>query len=221
MGSPSSEEGRLDSEGPQHKVKVPSFFMGKYPVTQAQWRAIMGDNPSYFKGDNRPVEQVSWDDCVKFCQEVSSKVGKDVRLPSEAQWEYACRAGTTTPFYFGPTLTSELANYDANYTYAKGPKGTYREQTTEVGEFPPNAFGLYDLHGNVWEWCQDDWHDNYEGAPTNGSSWLNNSSIKVMRGGSWYAYPRFCRSADRIWGTRDYRFNLGGFRVALCFGRTT
>jgi formylglycine-generating enzyme required for sulfatase activity len=176
MGSPEPEG--YDSEKPQHEVTVPPFFMGKYPITQAQWRAIasrkdlkverdLEANPSRFKDRDRcPVEKVSWYDAVEFCARLSQHTGKSYRLPSEAEWEYACRAGTTTPFHFGETITSELANYRATETYGAGVKGTYRQETTEVGSFGvANAFGLYDMHGNVWEWCLDDWHDNYEGAP--------------------------------------------------------
>jgi formylglycine-generating enzyme required for sulfatase activity len=199
MGSPETKAERHDNESPQHYVDVPEFWMGKYVVTQEQWQVIMGNEPSYFKGKNRPVERVSWNNATKFCEKLSKKTGRDYRLPSEAEWEYACRAGTTTPFYFGETITEELANYRASETYADEPKGKYREQTTPVGQFPPNAFGLYDMHGNVWEWCQDVWHDNYDGAPVDGSAWLNggNSSRRVVRGGSWYFNPRWCRSANR------------------------
>ncbi len=150
------------AEKPQHEVTVQPFALGKYPITQAQYRQVMGVNPSHFNGDNLPVECVSWDDAVKFCQKLSEQTGKEYRLPSEAEWEYAARAGTTTPYHFGETITDKLANY-----------GNKVGKTTSVGEFPPNAFGLYDMHGNVWEWCQDNWHDNYEGAPTNGSAWLS------------------------------------------------
>jgi formylglycine-generating enzyme required for sulfatase activity len=199
MGSPETEAKRDDDEGPQHYVNVPEFFMGKYPVTQAQWQAVMGNNPSYFKGKNRPVEKVSWNEATKFCQKLSKKTGRDYRLPSEAEWEYACRAGTKTPFYFGETITPELVNYNGNDTYSNGPEGKYRKETTDVGNFPPNSFGLYDMHGNVYEWCQDVWHDNYDGAPVDGSAWVNggNSSRRVRRGGSWFGYPWWCRSANR------------------------
>ena len=192
MGSPDTEAQRYDREGPQHYVDVPEFWMGKYVVTQEQWQAIMGNNPSRFEGKNRPVERVSWNNATKFCEKLSKKTGRDYRLPSEAEWEYACRAGTTTPFYFGETITEELANYRASETYADEPKGKYREQTTPVGQFPPNAFGLYDMHGNVWEFCQDVWHSDYDGAPVDGSAWVNggNSSYRVLRGGSWCTLPR-------------------------------
>ncbi|MFN4875064.1 MAG: SUMF1/EgtB/PvdO family nonheme iron enzyme, partial [Aphanizomenon sp.] len=191
MGSPANEAERSDREGPQHQVTVPSFFMGKYPLTQAQYQAIMGNNPSYFEGNNRPVETVSWDDAVTFCQKLSQRTGKNYRLPSEAEWEYACRAGTKTPFSFGDNITTDLVNYDGTYPYKSAPKGEYREQTTDVGTFPPtfppNPFGLYDMHGNVWEWCEDDWHENYIDAPTDGSAWnsQSGSNTKLLRGGSW------------------------------------
>jgi formylglycine-generating enzyme required for sulfatase activity/tRNA A-37 threonylcarbamoyl transferase component Bud32 len=217
MGSPQGEKGRDDDEGPQHQVKLQSFLMGKYPVTQAQWRAVMGNDPSYFNGDNLPVEQVSWNDCNNFCQQISQKTGKEFRLPSEAEWEYACRAGTTTPFYFGETITTELANYNGEYIYQNESKGVYRQETTEVGQFSPNSFGLYDLHGNVWEWCADDYYNNYQGAPSDGSVWLKNNSNSVLRGGSWYYNPDYCRSANRDNGNaeRDKRNNNVGFRLVV------
>jgi formylglycine-generating enzyme required for sulfatase activity len=219
MGS-LKEEG-YDTEKPQHQVTLSSFFMGKYPVTQAQYQAIMGTNPSHFKGSNRPVERVDWNDAVTFCQKLSQRTGKNYRLPSEAEWEYACRAGTTTPFHFGETITTDLANYNGNYTYGQEPKGVYREETTEVGSFGvANNFGLYDMHGNVRERCQDNWHSDYYGAPTDGSSWLKNtqsSDIKLLRGGSWYYVPGNCRSASRVNNNLDYDSNYIGFRV-VCSG---
>ncbi len=216
MGSPVEEENRRDSESPQHMVTVPSFFMGRFPVTQAQYQAVMGANPSNFKGDNRPVEQVSWDDAMTFCEKLSERTGRTYRLPSEAEWEYACRAGTTTPFHFGPTITADLVNYDGNYTYGAAPKGKYRGQTTDVGSFPPNAFGFYDMHGNVWEWCLDHWHYSHEGAPTDGSGRLSSgeSKLRLLRGGSWDAIPRLCRSAYCSWFARGRGDNDFGFRVA-------
>ena len=218
-------------EKPRHEVKIQPFFMGKFQVTQAQWRAIaslpkvkidLEPNPSYFKGDDLPIEQVSWEEAVEFCQRLSLQTRKDYRLPTEAEWEYACRAGTTTPFHFGETITGELANYRANYTYANEPKGEYREKTTRVGSFPPNAFGLYDLHGNVCEWCEDNWHDNYEGAPMDASAWTSEySSDKVIRGGSWFFYPVSCRSAFRLYLTRENRDLNSGLRVVCIASRTT
>ena len=230
MGSPTTEESSHDSERPQHQVTVPSFFMGKYPITQAQWRTLarmvhlqvnrhLDPDPSWFKGDNLPVERVSWYDAVEFCDRLSQYTGKQYRLPSEAEWEYACRAGTTTPFYFGETITTDLANYGRNYG----------QTTTDVGSFPPNAFGLYDMHGNVYEWCLDNWHDNYKGAPTDGSPWFDKndnlsqkSGSAVLRGGSWFNNPDGCRSACRNYGIAG-RGSIGdyiGFRVVCAFGRT-
>ena len=223
MGSPANEAERGDNESPQHQVTVPSFFMGKYPLTQAQYQAIMGKNPAYFKGNNRPVENVSWDDAVRFCQKLSQRTGKNYRLPSEAEWEYACRAGTKTPFSFGDNITTDLVNYNGNYPYKSAPKGKYREQTTDVGTFPPtfppNPFGLYDMHGNVWEWCEDDWHENYIDAPTDGSAWnsQSGSNTKLLRGGSWRDDAGFCRSAIRGRDSRDLRHNDYGFRVVSSF----
>jgi formylglycine-generating enzyme required for sulfatase activity len=213
MGSPENEAGRRDTESPQHQVSVPSFFIGKYLLTQAQYQAVMGNNPARFKGNNRPVEKVSWDDAVAFCQKLTQKTGKNYKLPSEAQWEYACRAGTTTPFYFGKTITPDLVNYDGNYVYAAAPKGKYRKQTTDVGTFPPNAFGLYDMHGNVWEWCEDDWQENYIIAPLNGSASISQSTRKVLRGGSWVNNPVNCRSAYRNYNDAGFVYYNGGFRV--------
>ncbi len=233
MGSPEGEG--YDREKPQHQVTVQPFFMGKFPVTQVQWRAIASRNdlrvnrdlkpePSWFKGDdNRPVEQVDWYDAVEFCDRLSKLTGRDYRLPSEAEWEYACRAGTITPFYFGETITDKLANCDASYTYAEEPKGKYREETTPVGQFSPNAFGLYDMHGNVLEWCADPWHENYKGAPTDGSVWQENGNDNrsPLRGGSWYCVPDDCRSANHdYYYARDIIPDFVGFRVACGVGRT-
>gem|GEM_PF-5827541 len=231
MGAPESEEESQDDERPQHQVSVPAFFLGKYPVTQAQWRAVanlpkcerdLKPNPSGFSGDNRPVEKVSWWDAVEFCQRLSQHTGRDYRLPSEAEWEYACRAGTQTPFYFGETITTDLANYDGNEVYGRGKKGEHRKQTTDVGSFPANGFGLFDMHGNVWEWCADDWHNNYKGAPTNGSAWIDlknrTKTPKLLRGGSWLNVPHGCRSAIRDW--RRPASLSDGFRVACASART-
>jgi formylglycine-generating enzyme required for sulfatase activity len=218
MGSPENEAERLSYESPQHQVTVPSFFIGKYQLTQAQYQAIMGANPSSFKGNNRPVENVSWDDAVAFCKKLNQKTGKNYRLPSEAEWEYACRAGTKTPFYFGDNITTDLVNYDGNYSYKSAPKGKYRQQTTDVGTFPPNPFGLYDMHGNVWEWCEDDCHENYINAPTDGSAWNSRSgSHKLLRGGSWGNNPAYCRSAFRFGLNNLDDYYSIGFRV-VCSG---
>lgn len=223
MGSPSAEKSRNSNESPQHDVNVPAFFMGRFEVTQEQYQQVMGTNPSRFEGKKRPVKQVSWNDAVEFCKKLSQNTGRTYRLPSEAEWEYACRAGTTTPFHFGETITTELANYNGNYTYASEPKGKYRQQTTEVGIFLPNAFGLYDMHGNVWEWCQDTWHESYTGAPKDGSAWINNDNqYHLLRGGSWINSPNYCRSASRYfntWAERDFIDDPVGFRVVCAVGR--
>lgn len=192
-----------DSDGIQHKVKMYAFSMGKYLVTQAQWKQVselpkvkrdLNPSPAHFKELNRPVEQVSWHDAVEFCDRLSIKTKRQFRLPSEEEWEYACRAKTTTPFHFGETLTPDLANYNSTYIYANGPKGKYRKETTVVGIFPPNAFGLYDMHGNVWEWCLDYWHDIYNEFLT----LLENDAIsRLVRGGSYVNSPMECRSSYR------------------------
>jgi formylglycine-generating enzyme required for sulfatase activity len=211
--------------------------MGETLVTQAQWRAIaslpqvkkaLELNPSRFKGDELPVEGVSWQDAIEFCARLSRYTKKNYRLPSEAEWEYACRAGTTTPFHFGETITSELANYDASVVYQEEPAGKFRGKTTPVTTFSQNAFGLYDMHGNLWEWCLDPWNNNYEGAPKDGRVWDNKNkdniyhnifnSINILikdprpriaRGGSWSYGPRNCRSASRYF---DNDYTLVGFR---------
>ncbi|MCC5897194.1 MAG: formylglycine-generating enzyme family protein [Phormidium sp. BM_Day4_Bin.17] len=225
MGSPQDELDNRENEQPQHSVTIPSFFMGRYPITQAQWRMVAGypeverelnPDPSRFKGENRPVEKVRWQDAVEFFQRLSRQSGRSYRLPSEAEWEYACRAGTQTPFHFGETLTDELANYDATEIYGRGVTGERRGKTTEVGQFPPNNFGLHDMHGNVWEWCQDDWHDDYKGAPEDGRAWVDDppkNDRKVLRGGSWGNYPKSCRCAFRYDYTRDGFNDFRGFRV--------
>ena len=227
MGSPEQEKKRTSAEGPQHQVTVPTFFMGRYPVTQAQWRIVAGwekgleTDPSRFKGDNRPVEQVSWHDAKKFCQRLSKKTKRHYRLPTEAEWEYACRAGTTTPFACGETISTELANYDGRYIYERGKTGEYRKETTPVGQFGwTNPWGLSDMHGNVYEWCEDYWHENYENAPNDGSAWLTDSEDKyrVCRGGSWSFNPLCCRSAYRFGNGPDYRNIDIGFRL-ICVPR--
>ena len=216
MGSPENEEGSCVLKT-QHQVTVPSFFMGKYPVTQAQYQAIMGTNSSYFNGSNRPVESADWNNAVAFCQKLSKRTGKTYRLPSEAEWEYACRAGTKTPFHFGETITTDLANYNGNYTYGQGPKGVYREETTEVGSFGvANNFGLYDMHGNVYEWCLDGMINYYTDAPADGSAWLDteeNTNFKLLRGGSWNFDPVDCRSAYGYIPFLDFGNASVGFRV--------
>jgi len=242
MGSPEGEG--YKSEKPQHRVAVPAFFMGKYAVTQAQWKVVaalpqiereLEPDPSRFKGSERPVETVSWLETVEFCQRLSRKSGREYRLPSEAEWEYACRAGTTTPFHFGETITTDLANYrgtDWEYEgktypgfYGSGPRGEFREETTPVGHFKiANPFGLYDMHGNVWEWCADQWHDTYEGAPIDGSAWIENEndnhSQRLVRGGSWLHLPWVCRSAYRDDCSPGLRDDFLGLRVVCSAPRT-
>ncbi len=222
MGSPETEAERQSYESPQHKVKFSSFCMGKYPVTQAQWKAVaalpqvnisLNPDPSCFKGASLPVEQVLWEEAVEFCARLSQKTGYTYRLPSEAEWEYACRAGTTTPFHFGETITPELVNYKQGETSTSEAQSTFHNKTTPVGSFPPNSFGLYDMHGNVFEWCADYWHDNYEGAPSDGSVWKSNDPKKLLRGGSWAYYPRVCRSAFRFRSDARQRYPVTGFRV--------
>ncbi|MDJ0746617.1 MAG: formylglycine-generating enzyme family protein [Xenococcaceae cyanobacterium MO_167.B27] len=252
MGAPEKEEGSRSNERPQHNVTISAFLMGRYPITQAQWKAIaqktdlkinqdLDPDPSHFKEPyqgrdrwQRPVEQVNWYEAVEFCQRLSKLTGRNYRLPSEAEWEYACRGVRESldlekgesypPFHFGETITTELANYrgkddkdlGVSGSYGKGPKGDYREQTTTVGYFKEvNPFGLSDMHGNVWEWCADTWHDNYQGAPNNGSAWLSGDDNRsALRGGSWIYLPGYCRSATRVnLNRRDYRDDDDGFRV--------
>jgi formylglycine-generating enzyme required for sulfatase activity len=240
MGSPKNEEDRNEDEGPQHNVTVSPFFMGKYPVTQGQWRAIasqtnlkvkldLNPEPSEFTESyqdidrwQRPVERVKWTEAVEFCERLSKLTGKDYRLPSESEWEYACRAGTTTPFYFGETITRKLVTYYGN---SKSSKSKYRGETTPVGQFPPNAFGLYDMHGNVFEWCQDVSYGNYNEAPTDGSAWEiegdSDRNRRVCRGGSCCCNPRRCRSASRLIYHSDDSLNFDiGFRLVSFPPRT-
>ena len=254
MGSPESEKDRHKDESPQHLVTVPAFFMSQTQVTQAQWRAIaslpqerkeLNPDPSRFKGDDLPVERVSWQDAIEFCARLSRHTGRNYRLPSEAEWEYACRAIQSPeqlstgadqkpiypPFHFGETITSDLANYNSSVTYQQEVAGEYRGKTTPVRSFPPNVFGLYDMHGNVWEWCLDPWHGDYKTAPTDGRVWdkenndnryqdiLNNINVlikdgrtHILRGGYWNLDPRHCRSAYRSSLDYDHGSSYVGFR---------
>ena len=230
MGAPKKETNSRDSERPTHEVTVQSFYMGRHQVTQAQWRVVAGypqidrelnPDPSDFKGDNLPVKKVNWDDTQEFCNRLSAHTGKIYRLPSEAEWEYACRAGTTTAFHFGETIAPELANYDASEVYNDSPKGDWRQETIDVGNFPANAWGLYDMHGNVWEWCEDDWHPDYNDAPKDGSVWVESdrkTALKLLRGGSWFYDPMDCRSALRVNDSREGQNSNVGFRVSCAFG---
>ncbi|MFO0925716.1 MAG: bifunctional serine/threonine-protein kinase/formylglycine-generating enzyme family protein [Gemmataceae bacterium] len=217
MGSPPTEEQRSDNET-QHRVTLTQgYWLGVHEVTQAQWRAVMGNNPSKFKGDNLPVESVSWDDCQAFCRKLGEKTGKRFRLPTEAEWEYACRAGTTTTFHFGETISTEQANYDGNYTYGRGKKGTYCQKTTPVGNYPANSWGLHDMHGNVWEWCQD-WFGAYGLQDIKDPKGLLSGAARVLRGGSWYGHPWNCRAAFRRRLVPDRRYGTYGCRVLLVPG---
>ena len=211
MGSPESEG--PNDERPQHQVAVPAFYMSKYEVTQAQYRAVMGVNPSEFQGDDLPVENVSWKDAMEFCNRASSITKRSYRLPTEAEWEYAARAGTTTIFAFGNSISSAQANFDGRNPYGGAPAGVYRQQTTPVGSYKPNAFGLYDMHGNVWEWCSDTYHNSYIGAPTDGSAWVESSGDRVVRGGSWLSNGGGVRSAVRDRLEPIARLSFVGFRV--------
>jgi formylglycine-generating enzyme required for sulfatase activity/predicted Ser/Thr protein kinase len=229
MGAPpEAQRQRKPNERPQRQISVPRFFMSKYEITQAQWRAVtrlprvnrdLEANPSSFKGDGQmPVENVSWPDAMEFCERLSRATGRRYRLPTEAEWEYACRAGTQTPFYFGDTITAELANYDANYPYGAGPKGETRRHPMPVGAMSaPNAFGLYNMHGNVAEWCLDYWHDSYIGAPVDASSWeaRGDATMRVLRGGSWTAGGDDCRSAVRAKDPVDIKLPFIGFRIVM------
>jgi len=248
MGSPPTEPERGDSEAPMHLLQMQGFFMSQNPITQAQWRQVVrsrerpGENwgrklntkPSRFQEensglfpgeantDNRPVEQVSWLDAMEFCSRLSQRIGRNYTLPSEAQWEYACRAGTSTPFHFGDMITTNLVNYNGRYTYADGPKGLNRSRTTPVGMLPANAWGLQDMHGNVWEWCLDEWHESYEGTPSDGQAWVDAAEgqkskelvkTRLLRGGSWDDVPRLCRSAYRLHYLPGLASYGVGFRV--------
>jgi formylglycine-generating enzyme required for sulfatase activity len=213
MGSPEDEEGRSRAEK-QHRVRLTQgFYIGKYPVTQAQYEAVVGQNPSRFRGKDRSVE-VSWNDAVGFCEQLSRRVGHRVRLPTEAQWEYACRAGTATPFSFGATISTDQANYDGNYIYGSGIKGKYRKETMPVGQFPSNAWGLHDMHGNVWEWCADWYGDGYySNNPDKNPGGPISGVYRVLRGGSWFNGPGLCRSASRYGESPDDTCGNVGFRV--------
>jgi formylglycine-generating enzyme required for sulfatase activity len=246
MGAPETEAESTERERPVHRVTLGEFLLGQTPITQAQWRAVAqwqrlehedGElwpeslvpdptmvelrEPERFQGKQRPVVNVTWHDAMAFCQRLSLRTGKNYILPSEAQWEYGCRAGTTTPYHYGATICTELANFNGTEMYGEGEMGVYRGQTTDVGGLPANPWGLHCMHGNVWEWCADHWHGNYEGAPDDGRAWLvedakenkNEMKSKLLRGGSWYDDPRHCRSAYRMDLRPDGRYEFIGFRV--------
>ncbi len=234
MGSSKGEEGSYDDERPQHEVRVPPFFIGKHPVTQAQWRAVarlpkvkidLKPDPSHFKGDHLPVESVSWDEAKEFIARLNAKLGlgeeNGYRLPSEAEWEYAARAGSQTAFAFGETINPEIVNYQGDYPYGQAPKGKNRGKTVEVGSLGvANAWGLFDMHGNVWEWCEDQWHDSYEGAPADGSAWVDISEgalYRVYRGGGWGGSAAICRSAFRGHDSPGNRVHDLGLRLSRTY----
>ena len=239
IGAPKSEAGWHSTQSPQRQVSVSSFFMSKYPITQAQWQAVASfsevneflvPNPSSFKGSLRPVEQVSWYDAVEFCARLSQYTGNQYRLPSEAEWEYACRASTQTPFHFGETITTDLANYsgvDWEYlgkvcsrgAYGAGPTGEDRRETTPVGSFGvANQVGLYDMHGLVWEWCADSWHSNHMGVNADGTARISQINKRVLRGGSWNVGPKKCRCAYRTKFDADASLYDIGFRIVATQG---
>ena len=226
MGSPTAEEGRYElderytdgrySDEAQHSVTLTKgFWMGKYEVTQAQWKSVMGTNPSNFIGANRPVERVSWEDCDDFIKKVNASGGAQVSLPTEAQWEYACRAGTTTPFNFGSTLNGDKANCDGNLPYGTMTNGRYLRETTPVGSYAPNAWGLYDMHGNVWEWCQDWYGSVYSTSSVIDPTGPASGSHRVLRGGGWDDHANCCRSAFRNYSYYhpSYEYRRSGFRL--------
>lgn len=220
MGS--HHEGGYPDERPVHPVFLAPFWLGKYPVTQAQWQAVMGKLPyTRFHGADLPIESICWQDADDFCRRLSKRTGRAYSLPSEAQWEYACRAGTSTPFTFGETITTDYANYVGMHTYRNEPPGVYRHVLTPGGTFPPNAWGLYDMHGGLWEFCADAWQEDYSAAPVDGSpraAALHGKKIpiaRVARGGSWHEPPGHCRSAVRLRAMEDDRMEYYGFRVML------
>ena len=216
MGSPAGEKDREEDEAAHEVTLTKDFYLGMYEVTQAEYQAVVGTNPSSFKGDRLPVEKVSWDDATAFCAALSEKAGRRVELPSEAQWEYACRAGTGTPFHFGSKLNGDLANCDGGYPYGTDVKGASREKTAAVGSYPANGWGLHDLHGNVWEWCRD-YHGAYDKVGVRDPLQLTKQSEdrRVLRGGSWFYIARFSRAAYRVRDAPVFRGSTVGFRVCL------
>jgi formylglycine-generating enzyme required for sulfatase activity len=227
MGSPDSERNRDKNEGPQRKVAMREFAVGKFEVTFAQWDACVAEAGCAHKPADhgwgrgrRPVINVSWNDAREFVTWLSKKTGQRYRLPTEAEWEYAARGVTRAsdphpPFSTGPTISYKQANYDANFTYNGGPQGIYRQKTVDVGTFKRNAFGIHDMHGNVWEWVEDCYRDSYAGAPTDGSAVAASPcNLRVMRGGAWNYFPKLLRSAYRYATAGDVRLENIGFRVA-------
>jgi uncharacterized protein (TIGR02996 family) len=211
------DESRDEDEDPSHRVRLTrGFYLGIYPVTQAQWNAVLAPLRLTFHGPNLPVEHVSWYDAWEFCSELCDRFGRNFRLPTEAEWEYACRAGTRSPFAFGDVLTTDQANYDGNYPYGQSPKGIYRERTSPVTLFQPNAWGLHDMHGNVWEWCNDwFWAAYYLHSVEENPAGPVEGSSRTVRGGSWYFGARPTRSSYRFWMDPEQRDDDLGFRVVL------
>ncbi|HXW49151.1 MAG TPA: formylglycine-generating enzyme family protein [Xanthobacteraceae bacterium] len=224
MGSPAKEDGRNPNEGPQHRVAFARpFAVGRFAVTFDEWDACVADGGcnNYLPDDDgwgrgrRPAINVSWDDAKAYVAWLSRKSGRAYRLLSEAEREYVARAGTTTPFWWGASISTNEANYDGTYTYGNGPKGEYRRRTVEVDAFAPNPWGLYQVHGNVWEWTEDCWIDSYQGAPANGAAWIRDPcGFRVVRGGSWGNVPWFLRAAVRFQSYPQHRYGEAGFRVA-------
>lgn len=218
MGSPPGV--RYEDEVPPHLVSLAPFLIARSPITQEQWQKVVGKPPRCrFQGRQLPVENISWIEAEDFCRRLAHQTGRAYDLPSEAQWEYACRAGTSTPFSTGLTITTDYANYVGDFTFRDEPRGVYRHTTTPAGQFPPNPFGLYDMHGNLWEWCADLWHLDYTAAPCDGTAWTSSgeTGYRVARGGSWHEPPTHCRSAVRLRYAEKEREDYVGFRVVLDF----
>ncbi len=226
MGSPDNEEGRFNNEGPLHEVYIDNFWMAKYPVTNAQYRKYVPTHDSgSFEGhslneDNQPAVCVSWNEAKKFINwlTICNENKHEFRFPTEAEWEYACRAGSHTPFYFGRTITATQVNYDGTYIYGEGKEGLNRKYTTPVGSFPPNKFGLFDMHGNVWERCEDVYASNaYIKHQSENPLYIDNISNRVERGGSWGFGPEHSRSASRDGCSQNLKRIYIGFRVAISY----
>jgi eukaryotic-like serine/threonine-protein kinase len=220
MGSPEEEPERFDNEGPVHPVKIHPFYIGKYPITQKQWQKVMGNNPSYFSGEDRPVEGISWSHAYHFCEFLKAKTNKNYRLVTEAEWEYACRGNLTTPYYTGYHIDSKMANFNLIGSPSEG-KEQPVGQTTKVGTYPPNPFGIYDMCGNVWEWCADVGHRDYSQAQSDkeveGDACMELQDLTpwVLRGGSFDNKARTLRCANRFKSCPTNRFNTLGFRIAI------
>jgi uncharacterized protein (TIGR02996 family) len=219
MGSPPMETNRTEDEM-QHSVTLTKgFFLGIHQVTQGQWQRVMGTNPSHFQGDDLPVEQVAWEECEEFCKMLSEHEGQQYRLATEAEWEYACRAGTTTPFHFGETISAAEANFDGNHPYGDAAKSSYRKRTCKVGSYKPNGYGLFDMHGNVWEWCSDFYGEDYDGikkpSGIDPREPVFENFYHVFRGGGWNSNGHSCRSANRNYAGQAFRPNFLGCRVVV------